>query len=105
VPAFDRYLRLCTGGSDGDRLRAIDVVDLPLIPFLYLDRVLHSRRRSGIGRYAIAIKGPRIPRERWLKVTARAELSGLRSVARDLGVSHETVRAIVMQVKHGGFEL
>jgi hypothetical protein len=76
------------------------VVDLPLIPFLYPDRLLRVRRRSGIGRYAIATKGPRIPRERWLEVAARAELSGLRSVARDLGVSHETVRAICTRVNH-----
>src|SRR5215217_1257187 len=56
------------GGSDGDRLREIDVVSLPLIPFLYPGRLLRVRRRSGIGRYAIATKGPRIPRERWPEV-------------------------------------
>ena len=60
-----------SGGSDGDRLREIDVVTLPSVPFLYPERLLHARRRSGIGRYAVTAKGPRIPRERWLEVAAR----------------------------------
>lgn len=87
------------GGSDGDRLREIDVVALPLIPFLYPERMLHSRRRSGIGRYAVVAKGPRIPRERWSEVATRAEREGLRRVARHFGVSHETVRSICMRVR------
>ena len=89
---------LFIGGSDGDRLRMIDVVVLPLIPFLYPERLLHARRRSGVGRYATTAKGPRIPPERWPEVAARAKYEGLRAVARDLGVSHETVRAIVQRV-------
>ena len=87
------------GGSDGDRLREIDVVDLPLVPFLHSERLLRSRQRPGIGRYATAAKGSCIPREQWPEVAARAEREGLRSLARDLGVFHETVRAIVRQVK------
>jgi hypothetical protein len=81
------------------------VVEQPLIPFLYPEQLLHSRRRSGIGRYAVVAKGPRIPRERWRDVAAQVERDGLRTVARELSVSHETVRAIVMQVKHGSFEV
>ncbi len=76
-------------------MREIDVVAPPLVPFLYPDRVLRSRQRRGVGRYAAGAKGPRIPRERWPEVAARAEREGLRAVARDLGVSHETVRAVV----------
>src|SRR5215208_5580094 len=87
------------GGSDGDRFREIDVFNQPLIPLLYPERLLHARRRSGIGRYATMAKGPIIPRERWPEVAARAEREGLRSVARDLGISHETVRAIVKRVR------
>jgi hypothetical protein len=71
------------------------VVDLPLIPFFYPEDLLRSRRRSGVGRYTSATKGTRIPRERWPEVAARAKREGLRKVARDYGVSHETVRSIV----------
>ena len=74
------------------------MVDVPLIPFLYPDRLLHSRRRSGIGRYATVAKGSLIPREQWLHVAARAKHEGLRAVARDLGISHETVRTITKRV-------
>jgi hypothetical protein len=77
------------------------VVSLPLVPFLYPERVLRSRRRSGVGRYATAAKGPRIPRERWAQVAVRAKHEGLRAVARDFGVSHETVRSMVKQVGQG----
>jgi hypothetical protein len=77
-------------------------VDLPLIPFLYPDRLLHSSRRPGIGRYAVVAKGPRIPREQWSEVAVRAKREGLRAVARELGVSHETVRTIVKRVRRVG---
>ena len=83
------------GGTNGDRLREIDVVVLPLIPFLYPERLLRSRQRSGVGRYAMVAKGPRIPLEQWLDIAARAQQQSLRTVARELGVSHQTVRAIV----------
>ena len=86
------------GGSDGDRLREIDVVSPPLVPFLYPEQVLRARGRAGAGRYAAHAKGPRVPRERWAEVAARAQREGLRAVARDLGVSHETVRAVVQAV-------
>ena len=71
------------------------MVELPLIPFLYSERLLHSRRRSGIGRYATTAKGPRIPRDRWPEIAVRAKREGLRVVARDFAVSHETVRSVV----------
>jgi hypothetical protein len=88
--------------ATGDRLRMIDVVELPLIPFFYPERLLHLHRRSGIGRYTTSAKGPRIPRERWPEVAASVEREGLRSVARSLGVSHETVRAAVKRVRQEG---
>jgi hypothetical protein len=40
-----------------------------------------------------------IPEERWLEVAARAGREGLRAVARDLGVSHETVRSVLRSVE------
>ena len=97
-PAKDRASSCRMGGSDGDRLREIDVVSLPLIPFLYPERVLRARRRSGVGRYAPTSKGPRFGRDHWRQIAARAQREGLRGVARDLGVSHETMRAICKQV-------
>jgi site-specific DNA recombinase len=87
------------GGSDGDRLREIDVAELPLIPFLYPEHLLHSRRGSGVGRYTTVAKGPLIPRERWAEVALQAERDGLRRVACYFGVSHETVRSICKRVR------
>jgi hypothetical protein len=87
------------GGTNGDRLREIDVVALPLIPQLYPDCLLRGRRRSGVGHYATVVKEPRIPRAQWAELAARAEREGLRRVARDFGVSHETVRSICTRVR------
>ena|SRR5215203_3483106 len=84
-----------SGASDGDRLREIDVVALPLVPFLYDERVLRSRQRRGAGRYAPGTKPLRIPEDRWPEVVTRTKREGLRSIARDFGVSHETVRAVL----------
>ena len=67
----------------------------PLVPFLYPERMLRCRQRQGAGRYAVGANGPRIPLERWPEVAAQARQEGLRAVARDLGVSHETVRTVV----------
>jgi hypothetical protein len=82
-------------GFDGDRLREIDVVALPLVPSLYQGRLLHLRRRSGIGRFATVAKGSRFPRSQRHDVAARAEREGLRRVVRGMGVPRETVRVIV----------
>ncbi len=95
LPSIERL----SGGSDGDRLREIDAVSPPLIPFLYSDRVLRARKRSVNGRYAAGAKGPRIPRERWPEVAVRAQREGLRAIARDLGVSHETVRSMLRKTE------
>ena len=46
-------------------------------------------------------KGPHIPKSVWHEVAARAEREGLRRVARDFNVSHETVRAIVRAMAAG----
>ena len=75
---------------------------MALIPFLYPERFLHSRCRSGIGQYATVAKRPRIPRECRPEVAARAKHEGLQAVARDFGVSHETVGAIAIRVRHEG---
>ncbi|MDP9364143.1 MAG: recombinase family protein [Chloroflexota bacterium] len=98
MAAPDRLDSTLAGGSDGDRLREIDAVPPPLVPFLYPERVLRARRRHGAGRYAAGTKRHTIPEERWPEVAARAEREGLRSVARDLGVSHETVRSVVQSL-------
>ena len=45
------------------------------------------------------VKGPRIPCERWPEVAARVRHEGLRAVARDLSVSHETVQAVVKRLE------
>lgn len=79
-------------------MREIDAVVPPLVPFLYSEHLLRSRRRSGQGRYAAVSRGPKIPREEWREVALRARYEGLRAVARDRGVSHETVRSIVRKV-------
>ncbi|MBW3633864.1 MAG: hypothetical protein KY456_12645, partial [Chloroflexi bacterium] len=73
----------------------IDVVEVPFIPFLYPERLLHSGRRSGVGQYATTTKGPRIRRERWLAVTARVQREELRAVAGDFRVSRAPVRSVV----------
>jgi len=70
------------------------VVELPLIPFLYSEQCLSSRRQPSIGRHAVTSQRLRISRERWPLVAARARQVGLRNAAREFGVSHETVRAI-----------
>jgi hypothetical protein len=85
--------------ATGDRFREIDVVELPLIPFLYANRLLHSRQLSGIGRYAPVAKGPPIPKERWSEVAAQVQREGLRAIAWELDVSQETVRLMVTQVR------
>jgi hypothetical protein len=76
-------------------LREIDVVTPPLVPFLYPESMLQLRQRRGAGRYAAGTKSCRIPEDCWPEVIARSQQEGLRSVARDFGVSHETIRAIV----------
>lgn len=52
------------GASDGDRLREIDVVAPPLVPFLYREQVRRARQRTGVGRYASGTNETRIPGER-----------------------------------------
>ncbi len=94
LPSF-QGVKWCLSGSDGDRLREIDAVLPPLVPFLYPARVLRARHRRGAGRYAPGTKPRRIPEDRWPEVVARAKQEGLRSIARDFGVSHETVRAVL----------
>ncbi len=84
-----------SGGSDGDRLLEIDAVLPPCVPFLYPEGAVDKRRRRGAGRYAAGVKGSRIPEELWPAIVVRARQESLRSIALDLGVSHETVRSIL----------
>ncbi len=83
-------------------MREIDVVSPPLVPFLYPERVLRSRQRRGVGRYATGVKAAKIPEACWAIVAARAKHEGLRAVARDFGVSHETVRSVVHAIDQVG---
>jgi hypothetical protein len=47
-----------------DRLREIDVVTRPLVPFLYSESMLQQRQRRGAGRYAAGTKSCPIPADR-----------------------------------------
>jgi hypothetical protein len=42
-------------------LRAIDVVELPLVPILHPERLVLLRWRSGVGRYVIAARSHAFP--------------------------------------------
>jgi hypothetical protein len=68
-------------------LREVDVVGPPLVPFLYPESLLQQRQRRGAGRYAAGTKSCQIPEDRWPEI-----------IARDFGVSHETIRAIVGRI-------
>jgi DNA invertase Pin-like site-specific DNA recombinase/DNA-binding CsgD family transcriptional regulator len=83
----------CKGGSDGDRLHEMDAFESPLVPILYPEYMLRSRNRRGAGRYAAGTRHCRISEEQLSELVTRAKSESLRSIARDLGVSHETVRA------------
>lgn len=80
-------------------MREIDVVNPPLVPFLYPERVLRTRQRRGLGRYAAGLKGPQLPPEVWPEIARRAEHESLRDLAIAYGVSHETIRTIVRRVR------
>ena len=90
------------GGSDGDRLREIDAVESPMVPILYPERVLRSCRRRGAGRYATGVRQCRIHEDQLPALVMRAESESLRSIARDLGVSHETVRSALRAADSSG---
>ncbi len=62
---------------------------------LYAERVIQSTKRRGAGRYAAMTRSLRIPEGRWSEVAERARSEALRSIARDFGVSHETVRTVL----------
>jgi hypothetical protein len=51
-----------------------------------------------VGWYPPVVKGPRIRQEQWVEIPVWAKREGLRSVARDFGVSHETVRSLVRAI-------
>ena len=53
---------------------------------------------SGVGRYSPVAKGLRVRQEHWVEIPVRAKREGLRAVARDFGVSHETVRSLVRAI-------
>ncbi len=74
-------------------MREIDAVESPLVPILYPEHVLQSRKRRGGGRYALGTRNLRIPEEQLTELLMRAKRESLRRIARDLGVSHETVRS------------
>jgi hypothetical protein len=71
------------------------------VPFFYPERTLRARQRHGGGRYAAATRAHRIPRDRWPEIIARVEREGLRPIARDLGVSHEAVRTVLVAAGRG----
>lgn len=79
-------------------LRERDVVAPPFISFLYPERVLRARQRTGARRYATGANGTRIPQEHWPEVAERAQREGLRTVAGALGASQEAVWAALRSV-------
>lgn len=87
----------CTisGETDGGSLREIDVIAPPLVPILYPEHHLKLAQRRGARRFAVGARASLIPANRWGEVAARAKNDSLRDIARDLGVSHETVRKAV----------
>ncbi len=87
------------GGSDGDRLREIDAVTPPLVPILYSYQVLRTVRRSGTGRYSPGANRTSISQEYWPVIVERSGREGLRQIARDFGVSHETIRSVLRRAK------
>ena len=79
-------------GSDGGPVREIDVVEPPLVPFLYpraAFEITHTRPLQC---------RPRLPRQCWPEIAERAQYESLRDLAVEYGVSHETIRAVVRQV-------
>ena len=76
-------------------MREIDVVLPPCVPFLYPEHAVRAGRRRGAGRYTNGAKPSRIPEEQWPSIVLRARRDSLRRIARDLGVSHETVRSVL----------
>jgi hypothetical protein len=95
-------LRGLSGGSDGDRLREIDAVTAPHVPFPYPERRLGSRERRGAGALRAGCQAASHPGKRWPEAVALAKREGLRGIARDLGVSHETVRAVLLVADAAG---
>ncbi len=76
-------------GSDGDRVREIDVVAPPLVSFLHPYAVLEAPRPCA------PQHRPRRARDYWPEIAARARYESLRELAAECGVSHETIRAVV----------
>lgn len=66
-----------------------------LVPILYPEHHLKLAQRRGARRFAVGARASLIPANRWGEVAARAKNDSLRDIARDLGVSHETVRKAV----------
>ena len=97
----------CYSGSDGNPSREIDVVSPPLIPVLHSTSALGSLQRSESSRYSGGTRPTKIPEHLWPSVVERSKSQSLRSLARDFGVSHETVRAVLREqiAKTGAREL
>ena len=96
---WDCQARGLSGGSDRDRLREIDAVTPPLVPILYSYQVLRTVRRSGTGRYSPSANRTSISQEYWPVIVERSGREGLRQIARDFGVSHETIRSVLRRAK------
>ncbi len=74
------------------------MVDPPLVPFLYPERVVRARQRRGAGRYAADVKQRHLAHQLWQEIAARARAESLRQLAVAYGVSHETIRTVVGRV-------
>ncbi len=65
------------------------------MPVLYPERQLLVNRSPEKARYTAGTRTRQIPEAHWPDLVERARSEGLRSIARDFDVSHETVRAVL----------
>ena len=79
-------------GSDGGRVREIDVVTPPLVTFLYPHAMLEAPGPCAPQHH------PRLARDYWPEIAERARYESLRDLAAMYGVSHEIIRAVVRRV-------
>jgi hypothetical protein len=92
-------VRGANGGPNGGRLREIDVVLPPLIPLWYPADVLSVSGQGNSARNAKDTRNFKIEEVHWARIRQSSRDEGLRDIARDYGVRHETIRAVAQRTK------